>query len=126
MWNERATQALLIIVGLVHVLPSFVAFSPDAAQTAYGIDLTSGDVEVLLRHRAVLLGLLGCGLIVAAFMEALRTAMIGAAAVSMGTFLVLVATTEGLNAETLRVAWIDVAALVGLALAVAALPAKDT
>lgn len=125
MWNERIAQGLLIIVGMVHVLPSFVALSPDAARTAYGIEITNGDLEVLLRHRAVLLGLLGCGLIIAAFMVSLRVPMIGAAAISMGTFLVLAATTEGLNAETLRVAWIDLAALVGLALAVAALPAKE-
>lgn len=125
MWNERVAQALLIGVGLVHVLPSFVAFSPDAAQTAYGVELSSGDLEVLLRHRAILLGLLGVGLIIAAFMEALRPAMIGAAAISMGTFLVLTATTGELNAETVRVAWIDVAALVGLALAVSALPSRD-
>ncbi|MCS0638373.1 hypothetical protein NX801_22500 [Streptomyces sp. LP05-1] len=120
MWIDRLTTALLVIVGAVNLLPSFVALAPSRITTAYGITVDgadAADLTVLLRHRAVLLGLVGIGLLCAAFIPSLRVPAMVAGAVSMGTFLLFAYATPGLNSATMRVARIDIAALALLAVA---------
>jgi hypothetical protein len=120
MWTDRLTTALLVIVGAVNLLPGYVALAPSKVSTAYGITVQgadSADLTVLLRHRAVLLALVGVGLLVAAFLPSLRGPAIAAGAVSMGSFLILAWVTPALNSATTRVARIDIAALVVLVVA---------
>lgn len=118
MVGEVIGAVLLVVVGTVHVLPGVVAVAPARAATAYGADVPNRDLELLLRHRAVLLALVGIGLIVGAFVPSIRVAMIATGILSTGSFLVLVATIGAgeLNARTLRVARIDVGALAALVL----------
>ncbi|MFD8562819.1 hypothetical protein ACWDOR_33315 [Streptosporangium canum] len=120
MWLDRAATALLVIVGMVNLLPGAIAFAPSRITTAYGVPITgpgTADLTVLLRHRAVLLGLVGACLLCAAFIPSLRTTAITAGAVSMGSFLLLSLSTPGLNEATTRVARIDMAAIALLAVA---------
>ncbi|MEU0484061.1 hypothetical protein ABZ260_33375 [Streptosporangium sp. NPDC006013] len=120
MWLDRAATALLLLAGAVNLLPGFVAFAPSRITTAYGVSVDgahSADLTVLLRHRAVLLGLVGLSLICAAFISSLRIPAVTAGAISMGSFLLLAYSTSGLNSATMRVARIDVAAIVLLAVA---------
>ncbi|MFX4293277.1 phosphopantetheine adenylyltransferase [Streptomyces bohaiensis] len=122
MWTDRLITALLVVVGAVNLLPGYVALAPARMDTAYGVSTDgpdSADLTMLLRHRAVLLALVGVGLLVAAFLPALRPAAITAAAVSMGSFLLFAYTTADLGAATVRVARIDIAALALLAVAAA-------
>ncbi|WP_156758343.1 phosphopantetheine adenylyltransferase [Actinokineospora pegani] len=84
-------------------------------RSAYGVEIGSADLEVLLRHRAVLLALTGAFVIVSAFRPALRRAAITGSAVSMGAFLLLALTTTPVNAQVLRVAQVDAVALLLLA-----------
>ncbi|MEV6866174.1 hypothetical protein AB0M44_34925 [Streptosporangium subroseum] len=120
MWLDRVATALLLLVGATNLLPGFVAFAPSRITTAYGVSVDgpdSADLMVLLRHRAVLLGLVGLSLICAAFIPSLHIPAVTAGAISMGSFLLLAYSTSGLNGATIRVARIDVAAIVLLAVA---------
>ncbi|MBW0275225.1 hypothetical protein ATM97_08740 [Nocardia sp. MH4] len=120
MVAEVVGAVLLVVVGLVHVLPGVVAIAPGRAATAYGTDVPNRDLELLLRHRAVLLALVGIGLIVGAFVPSARPVTIAAGILSTGSFLVLTMAIgpRALDARTLRVARIDVGALAALVLAV--------
>ncbi|MFE9940898.1 hypothetical protein [Streptomyces hirsutus] len=118
MWTERLITALLFIVGAINLLPGFVAVAPSRISTAYGVSVDgadSVDLTLLLRHRAVLLALVGIGLLCAAFVPSLRIPAMAAGAVSMGTFLLFAYTTPELNSANMRVARIDIAAVALLA-----------
>lgn len=120
---EYVAQAALVLVGVIHIVPGVVACAPGRAIAVYGTGLGNRDQELLLRHRALLLALVGIGLVVGAFAAPIRVAAIIAAAISMITFLALALTVGfcGLNGKTKRVAWVDVAALIALAISAFAL-----
>ncbi|MGV9752611.1 hypothetical protein [Nocardia farcinica] len=112
------TSALLLVVGAIHLAPGIVALSPRRARDLYGTAATDPDLALLLRHRAVLLALVGAGLMYAAFTPAVRPAMILAGFLSMLSFLAFAARDRGnLGPRTRRVARIDLAATVLLLLA---------
>ncbi|MEV0060616.1 hypothetical protein [Nocardia sp. NPDC050718] len=119
MVGDIVGAALLVVVGLVHVLPGVVAVAPGRVATAYGTEVPNRDLELLLRHRAVLLALVGIGLIVGAFVPSVRAVTIGAGILSTASFLVLTAAIGpgALNPRTLRVARVDVGALAALVVA---------
>lgn len=114
MWHERAVVSGLLLVGAVHLLPAVVAVTPSRLPTAYGVSVDGPDLELLLRHRAVLLGLVGAACIAAAFAPPLRGAVVVGALVSVVSFVVLTAATPGTGSPTGRVARIDVGAAVVL------------
>lgn len=121
MWLDRVATALFLLVGTINLIPGYVAFAPARITTAYGVSVDGPDdvdLTLLLRHRAVLLGLVGLSLIYAAFVPSLRVPAATAGAISMGSFLLLAYSTSGLNSATTRVARIDVAAIVLLVAAV--------
>jgi hypothetical protein len=73
-----------------------------------------------MRHRAVLFGLLGAFLVVAAFRPGWQAAALVAAFVSVVSFLLLAWSTGGYNALIGRVVTADIVALVALAIGAAA------
>ncbi|MEV7089674.1 hypothetical protein AB0O07_27935 [Streptomyces sp. NPDC093085] len=120
IWTGRLVTALFLVVGAVNLLPGFVALAPSQIATAYGVSIAGAheaDLTVLLRHRAVLLGLVGIGLLCAAFLTSLRVPALAAGAVSMGSFMLIAFTAPELNDATLRVARIDIGAFVLLLVA---------
>jgi hypothetical protein len=70
------------------------------------------NLEILLRHRAVLFGLLGLALAVAAFRPAWHTPALLAATLSVVSFLVLAWLVGGSNAAIATVVRVDVVAAV--------------
>ncbi|MFC4605586.1 hypothetical protein [Rhodococcus kronopolitis] len=111
--GDKIAALLLVVVGVVHVLPGVVALSPRRAPAVYGITLDDPDLVLLLRHRAIVLALIGVGLIIGAFTPPVRPVVVGAALISLVSFIGLTvrARPGGVNAETRRVAWIDVGAV---------------
>lgn len=103
--------AALAIVGAIHLLPLAGVLGAGEVGSLYGVDAGDPDLAILLRHRAVLFGLLGTFLIGAAFKPAYRTAAFVAGFVSVASFLVLASTTGGYNAEITRVVNADAVAL---------------
>lgn len=111
---ELFTKAVLIFVCLIHVLPGLGVFGGERLLALYGVSPDEPNLQILLRHRAVLFAMLGAGLAWSIFMPAWRPVMIGASMISMVTFLLIVWLEGNANAALRRAAYIDIVAIVGL------------
>jgi nicotinamide riboside transporter PnuC len=80
----------------------------------YGILINEPNLEILMRHRAVLFGMLGVFLLVAAFRPALRTLAIIAGFVSVTSFIAIAWSVGGYNDAVNRVVIADIIAIVAL------------
>lgn len=110
---------VLVLVALVHALPALGALGAAKLTALYGVPVDEPNLEILLRHRAVLFGLLAAFLAWAAFDPALHRLALVAGLVSVGSFLGTAARVGQLNLSLLRVFKVDVGALVLLLLALA-------
>ncbi len=106
---SRVISAVLLIVGLVHLLPLLGILGAARLEALYGLRIDEPNLLLLMRHRALLFGLLGLLLVAAAFKPAWQGLALLAAWGSVLGF-VLLAPTDLLPALQ-RVWWIDVALL---------------
>ena len=113
-------KAVLILVGLVNLAPIVGVLSQSHLFRLYGVAIENQDLLLMMRHRAVLLGLVGATMVAAAWLPGLRTAACMLGLVSMISFVVLVLGSGGVSAPLLKIAVIDGLAIVVLVLALAA------
>lgn len=106
--------AMLILVAVIHLLPLSGVLSSERLAALYGLSFTEPNLEILMRHRAVLFGLLGAFLLYAAFHPALQMYALIAGFVSVVSFLYLAWSVGGYNEQLGRVFIADVVALIGL------------
>jgi hypothetical protein len=102
---------MLLLVAFVHLLPLIGVLGAKRLEGLYGVAIEGPDLAILMRHRAVLFGLLGLYLLWAVFHPEHRSAAYVAGIVSVGAFLALAYSTPGRNAKIARVAMIDAVAL---------------
>ena len=114
----RVTSLLYFIVGLINFAPIVGLLGAARREALYGTAIPGGDLLLLLRHRAVLLALVGGLLFYATAFPQARPLAAAAAFVSMLSFIALAALAPLPGDSLVRVAWIDVAACVLLAIAV--------
>ena len=114
---KNIVSALLIAVGLINFIPVAGILSAEILASAYGIAAPEGDLRILLRHRALLFGILGALIIVSAFRRHLQPTAILAGLVSMLGFVALALASGEYGAELRKVGIIDVLASVALAAA---------
>jgi hypothetical protein len=57
----------MVLVGLMNLLPVSGALSSSRLQGLYGVVLRDANLSILLRHRAVLFGVVGGLLLISAF-----------------------------------------------------------
>ena len=110
----------LIIVAIIHLMPLVGVLGVGRLVALYGVPVAEPNLELLLRHRAVLFGVIGLLLLVAAFHEPLRPAALIVGLVSVVSFLVLAWLVGPINAQLQRVVIADVVALVLLVVAAGA------
>ena len=113
-------SAMLIVVAIIHLLPLSGVLGSERLSALYGIRFDEPNLAILMRHRAVLFGLLGVFLLYAAFQPAFQRAAFVAGFVSVVSFLYLAWSVGGYNAQVGRVFIADIVALVGLILGAAA------
>ena len=114
MIKARLITGLFLIAGLINFAPLVGVLSDALIASAYGIDITNRELSLLLRHRAVLFGITGGLLLVAAFRPALRPVASACGFASMIGFAVLHMIIEP-EAEQLRnVLRLDFVGLVAL------------
>lgn len=106
----------LIVVGVIHLVPLTGALGVGRLNSLYGITISDPDLSILMRHRAILFGLLGAFCLYAAVKPSLQLLALSAAAVSVVSFLYLAYATGGYNEELRRVFVADVLAAAFLAL----------
>jgi len=104
---------LFFVAGLINFIPITGFLSADRLEALYGLSFEDANLLVLMRHRAVLLGIVGGIMLVAAFHHPLRRVAIAAGMLSMLTFIFLAHSLDG-NAELRRVALVDVVAILAL------------
>lgn len=108
--------ASLIVVGVIHLIPLSGALSVGRLNVLYGISISDPDLSILMRHRAVLFGLLGTFCLYAAIKPSLHFPALIAGTISVVSFLYLASGTGGYNDELRRVFIADIFAAVFLAI----------
>ena len=63
----------LVLAGVIHLLPLSGLLGAERLAALYGLDFSEPNLSILMRHRAVLFGLLGAFLVFAAFRPSLQT-----------------------------------------------------
>jgi hypothetical protein len=105
---------MLTVVGIIHLLPLTGVLGMSRLQSLYGVTIDDPNLEILMRHRAVLVGILGAFLIYAAFRPGLQLAALIAGAVSVISFLVIAGMVGSYNTGIARVVTADIVAIVCL------------
>ena len=104
-------SAMLIVVGIIHLLPLSGVLGSERLASLYGIQFNEPNLEILMRHRAVLFGLLGAFMVFAGVKPAYQTMAYIAGFISVVSFLCLAWSVGGYNEQVSRVFVADVVAL---------------
>jgi hypothetical protein len=111
---DAVIAGCLGLAALIHLLPLVGVLSPARVAALYDVPVAGPDLAVLLRHRAVLFGLLGGLLAWAAFDESLRAPALVFALVSDLGYAVLCLIHRDHNAALRRVLLADLVSIVAL------------
>ena len=114
--QTKLITALLILVAIINLLPLIGIISAEKLSGLYGIPAHEANLQILLRHRALLFGIIGGFIFFAAFNPSYQIAAMVMALFSMLGFILLVQQVGGSNELLRRVMMVDV---VGLFLLVA-------
>ena len=109
---NKWVTVIYVLVGFVNLAPVSGVLSAGRLEALYGVPLSDPNLMILLRHRAVLFGIVGVLLVTSAFRPHLRTIAFPAALVSMLSFVAVAYLVGNFNAELNRILWIDVVASV--------------
>ena len=101
----------LIIAGIIHLLPLSGVLGADRLSALYGTTLSDPNLVILMRHRAVLFGILGLFFVFAAFRPTFQPLAFLAGFVSVISFLWLAWSTGNYNTQINRVVVADFIAL---------------
>ena len=117
---RHLVSAMLVVVAFIHLLPLSGALGSIRLNRLYGIPIDEPNLSILMRHRAILFGVLGVFFLYAAFRPEFQIAALIAGFVSVLSFLCLAWSTGGYNAQLGRVVIADDVALVCLVIGAAA------
>lgn len=110
----------LVLAGVIHLLPVSGVLGGERLQALYGVAVSDPGLLLLMRHRALLFGMLGAFLIAAAWVPAIRTAALALGLFSALSFIVLAASGGPAGAAIVRIVladWIAVALLMAAGVA---------
>lgn len=118
---RNITLIALLAAGAIHLIPLIGVLGAERLASLYGTAHTDPNTLILLRHRAVLFGVVGGLCVAAAFKPGYQWLAMIVASVSVVSFLGLAWSTGGFNAHLQRVVVADVVVLVCLAAGAVAL-----
>ncbi|MGB8328550.1 MAG: hypothetical protein WCE62_00375 [Polyangiales bacterium] len=116
---ETLITLLMLIVAAIHLVPITGFFGARRLSALYGIEVDSPDLEILMRHRAALFGILGTFFAYAAFVPAVQPIAFGGAAASLAFFFYLAFVVGNFGDKIRKIVLGDVIAVVALIAAVA-------
>jgi heme A synthase len=106
---ELIFRITLFIAGVINLLPSVLAFLPDKISKSYGIEIPNENYELLLRHRAILFGIIGGLMIYSAVAKKHYEVSTVIGLISMVSFIVLFFLIgKDINSELKKVMSIDI------------------
>ena len=114
---QKAIAGLLIVVGLIQLVPVVGVLGADRLSVLYGLSFDEPNIAILMRHRAILFGLLGSFLIYAAFRPAFRPSAIVAGFVSIISFIAIAWTAGAFNSAIRNLVNVDLIAAAFLSVA---------
>jgi len=110
----------LFLVAVIHLLPVLGVLGGERLLALYGVQYSDSNSLILMRHRAVLFGILGVFIMIAAFSVSLQWWAIFMAGASTLSFVLLAHITPAHNAQIDKVVSVDLVAIVALLVAVGA------
>jgi hypothetical protein len=110
-------SGLLLIVALAHAVPAAAFFDADLLQVFYGVAADDPSLSVLLRHRALLFAIVAGILALGAFRPLYRAFALTVGWLSIGSYVFLAMSINGVSSLLHRVAMADL--VLGAALAIA-------
>lgn len=116
--SESVITILLLIVAIIHLVPISGMLGIAKLESLYGIPIASNELEILLRHRAVMFGILGVFFVYASFEPALQPLAFLAASASLASFFYLAFSIGAYNAAIRKIVIGDAVAALALAGAV--------
>ena len=111
---DRFVIMALLVAGVINIYPLIGVVSADQLVSLYGVPLENNDLILLMRHRAVLFGLLGSFIIYSAFNRSIQTLACIAGLVSMITFVLLAYASGNFGADLNKAVIADIAGSVAL------------
>ena len=116
--QENIIRILLVIVAMTQFLPIIGVLGAARLSSGYGIIVDDPNLEILLRHRAVLFGLLGLFIFHAVVTPAMRPLAYAAAFISIFSFFWLAFAVGGYNEAIRKIVIADGVAAVALVAAI--------
>lgn len=104
----KAITFCLIVVGLINLVPVIGVISAQNLESAYSVAIAGTNLEILMRHRALLFGILGVFILYAAFNPLYQLAAMIMGGASMVGFALLVIGVGDYNEAIGRVLLFDV------------------
>jgi len=101
----------LLVGGVIHLLPLVGVLGTDRLASLYGISVAEPSLAILLRHRAVLFGLVGGFMVLAVFKPPWQPLAFAFGLLSVSSFLYLAWSVGRYNSLLSRVVAADVLAL---------------
>jgi hypothetical protein len=114
----KAITFCLVVVWLINFAPVIDIISAQKLESAYSVAIRGNDLEILMRHRALLFGILGAFILYSAFNPFYQPAAMIMGGVSMAGFALLVLSVGGYNEAVGKVLFIDVLGILFLLAAV--------
>ena len=105
---------LVLVAALINLAPILGAVAPERMAAFYGVALEDPNLQILMRHRAVLFGLVGGLLLAATLHRPLRLIAYALGFSSMLTFLFIAWLVGGYGPEIERVIRVDMAGIAAL------------
>lgn len=116
----HVVKLALVLAGLIHLLPLAGALGAERLHALYGVTIDDAVMLLLMRHRAILFGLLGAFCLAAAFVPRLQFGALLLATGSVLSFVILACTGAHAHGPIGRVVAVDLAALAVLLAGIAA------
>jgi hypothetical protein len=117
---ESVVTLCLVIVGLINFAPILGVVSGERLARLYTIELADKNMIILMRHRALLFGVIGGVILYAAFVPAYQLVAMVMAAISMIGYVILVLQVGGYNRAIFKVMVVDIVGIVFLVAAAVA------
>ena len=111
---ERTITGLMLVVALIHLLPISGFFGVERLTSLYDVEISGANMEILMRHRAILFGILGGFLAYAAFRPAMQPIAFLAAFISLSSFFYLTLSVGGFSEAIRKIIIADIVASVCL------------
>jgi len=116
--KQKFISAAYLVAGIVNFLPVMGLLGRARLEAGYQIKVATPDLLILMQHRAVLFGLVGGALLLSVFKKDWRPLTGPMGLISMAAFILLVFMSPAVNAALLRLAFIDIMALLLLVIGI--------